>query len=101
MLLGDILGRALAHQTTERQRNTRHDLAVAHQHVAALANSLDGSHHIGRVVAHHAHVVRVVADRRGNSAARDGKAAHPAAADMLADEPHAGGTVAIGALSLQ
>ncbi len=49
VLRGDILGRAFTHQTTERQRNARHDIAVAHQHVATLANSLDGSHHIGGV----------------------------------------------------
>ena len=101
MLRGNVLGRALAHKATERQRNARHDLAVAHQHVAALAHGLNGSHHIRRIVAHHAHVVRVVADRGGNGTARDGETAHPAATDMLADEPHAGGTVAIGALGLQ
>ena len=101
MLRGNVLGRAFAHKATERQRNARHDLAVAHQHVAALAHGLNGSHHIRRIVAHHAHVVRVVADRGGNGTARDGEAAHPAATDMLADEPHAGGTVAVDALGLQ
>ena len=98
---GDVFGSALAHQTAECQRNTRHDLAVAHQHVAALAHGLNGGHHIGRVVAHHAHVVRVVADRRGNGAARDGKAAHPAATDVLANKTQASGAVAVGALGLQ
>ena len=101
MLRSNVLGRAFAHKATERQRNTRHDLAVAHQHVAALAHGLDGSHHISRAVAHHAHVVRVVADRRGDGTARDGKAAHPAATDMLADQAQASGAVAIGALGLQ
>ena len=101
MLCGDILGRAFAHKATERQRNARHDLAVTHQHVAALAHGLNGSHHIRRIVAHHAHVVRVVADRGGNGAAGDGKATHPAATDMLADQTQASGTITVGALGLQ
>ena len=101
MLRCDILGRALAHQATERQRNARHDLAVAHQHVTALAHGLNSSHHIGGVVAHHAHVVRVVADRGGNGTTGDGETAHPAATDMLADQAQASGAVAVDALGLQ
>ena len=101
MLRRNVFGSALAHQAAERQRNARHDLAVAHQHVAALAHGLNGSHHIRRIVAHHAHVVRVVADRGGNGAARDGKAAHPTTADMLADQAQTRGAVAVGALGLQ
>ena len=69
--------------------------------MAALAHGLNGSHHIRRIVAHHAHVVRVVADRGGNGATGDGKAAHPAATDMLADQAQASGAVAVGALGLQ
>ena len=101
MLRGDILGRALAHQATERQRDARYDLAIAYQHVAALANSLDGSHHVGRVVTHRAHVVRIVANRRGDGTARDGKAAHPAATNVLANETQARRTITVGALGLQ
>ena len=101
MLRGNVLGRAFAHQATERQRNARHDLAVTHQHVTTLAHGLNGSHHIGSVIAHHAHVVRVVADRGGNGTTGDGETAHPAATDMLADQAQASGAVAIGALGLQ
>ena len=101
MLRGDILGRALAHKATERQRNARHDLAVAHQHVTTLAHGLNGSHHIGSVIAHDAHVVRVVADRRGDGTARDGKAAYPAATDVLANKTQARRTITVGALGLQ
>lgn len=101
VLRGDILGRALAHQATERQRNARHDLAVAHQHVTALAHGLNGGHHIGGVIAHDAHVVRVVSDRRGDGTTRDGKAAHPAATDVLANESQARRTITVGALGLQ
>ena len=101
MLRGNVLGRAFAHKATERQRNARHDLAVAHQHVTTLAHGLNGGHHIGGVVAHHAHVVRVVADRGGNGATGDGKAAHPTTADMLANQAQARRTIAVGALGLQ
>ena len=101
MLRGDILGRAFAHQAAERQRNARHDLAVAHQHVTALAHGLNSSHHIGSVITHDAHVVRVVADRGGNGATGDGEATHPAATDMLADKTQARRTITVGALGLQ
>ena len=69
--------------------------------MAALAHGLNGSHHIGGVVAHHAHVVRVVADRGGNGTTGDGKATHPAATDMLANQAQASGAVAVDALGLQ
>ena len=101
MLRGDILGRTFAHQTAERQRNARHDLAVAHQHVTTLAHSLNSSHHIGSVIAHDAHVVRIVADRGGNRTTGDGETAHPAATDMLADKTQARRTITVGALGLQ
>mgnify|MGYP000217131481 CR=1 FL=1 len=101
VLRGDILGRAFAHQAAERQRDARHDLAVAHQYVTALAHGLDGSHHIGSVITHDAHVVRVVADRGGNGATGDGEATHPAATDMLADKAQARRTITVGALGLQ
>ena len=56
---------------------------------------------VERVVAHHAHVVRVVADRRGNGATRDGKATYPAATDVPADQTQARRTITVGALGLQ
>ena len=101
MLRGNVLGRAFAHQTAERQRNARHDLAVAHQHVTTLAHSLNSRHHIGSVITHDAHVVRVVADCGGNGATGDGEATHPAATDVLADKTQARRAITVGALGLQ
>ena len=69
--------------------------------MAALAHGLNGSHHIGRVVAHHAHVVRVVADRRGDGTARNGKATHPAATNVLANKTQARRAITVGPLGLQ
>ena len=101
MLRRDVFGRALAHQAAERQRDARHDLAVAHQHVAALAHGLNGGQHGGRVVAHHAHVVRVVSDRRVDIATGDCKTAHPAATNVLANKTQARRAITVGALGLQ
>ena len=69
--------------------------------MTTLAHGLNSGHHIGGVVAHHAHVVRVVADRGGNGAARDSETAHPASTDVLADQAQASGAIAIDALGLQ
>ncbi len=42
-----------------------------------------------------------MADRRGDGAARDGKTAHPAATDVLANKTQARRTITVGALGLQ